>query len=219
MPTTAIRDLLSNALAWQDAHATFDDVVRGFRRGARDAACRPAVFRLAARRASPHHTQRIFWTSASTPNYTKRNGRKTTGRPRRRRVAAAGNGAVRAFRRGSQVSSRRRLIHSISSEDPARQRPDLSRELVLVIDHSAYHVGQLVLCGGCSGVERVSLCGAVRCHGDSGVARASRRRQHLNDTRGSRRSRPDGRRRSRDRPAGIQPRRERHLIDRTARPR
>src|SRR5687767_12736713 len=29
MPSTAIRDLLSRALAWQDAHVTFDDVAAG----------------------------------------------------------------------------------------------------------------------------------------------------------------------------------------------
>ena len=30
-------------------------------------------------------------------------------------------------------------------ENPSRRRPDVPRELVLVIDHTAYHVGQLVL--------------------------------------------------------------------------
>ena len=148
MPTAAIRDLLSNALAWQDAHATFDDVVAGIPAEARGT--QPAGLPYSAWQLVEHLriTQRDILDFCVDANYTEKKWPDdywpSSPAPA---SAAAWDGSIRAF-----VADRKALqtLAADTSLDLEATIPHGSgqtylRELVLVIDHSAYHVGQLVL--------------------------------------------------------------------------
>jgi uncharacterized damage-inducible protein DinB len=148
MPATAIRDLLRNALAWQDAHATFDDVVAGIPVDARGR--QPAGLPYSAWQLLEHLriTQRDILDFCVDANYTEKKWPDdywpSSPAPE---TDAAWDESLRAF-----VADRKALqaLAADISVDLEAKIPHGSgqtylRELVLVIDHSAYHVGQLVL--------------------------------------------------------------------------
>ena len=148
MPTTAVRDLLRNALAWQDAHATFDDAVEGIPADVRG--IQPAGLPYSAWQLLEHLriTQRDILDFCVDANYTEKKWPDdywpSSPAPA---SAAAWDGSIRAF-----VADRKALqtLAADTSVDLEATIPNGSgqtylRELVLVIDHSAYHVGQLVL--------------------------------------------------------------------------
>ena len=147
MPTTAIRDLLSNALAWQDAHVTFDDVVAGIPAEARGRS-------LPACRIPPGSSSSISAYAAGHPRLLRRrqlHGKEwpddywpSSPAPA---TAAAWNGSIRAFaadRKALQALAADTSL-DLEAKIPHGSGQTYLRELVLVIDHSAYHVGQLVL--------------------------------------------------------------------------
>ena len=159
MPTTAIRDLLSNALAWQDAHATFDDVVAGIPAEARGT--QPAGLPYSAWQLVEHLriTQRDILDFCVDANYKEKKWPDdywpSSPAPE---SAAAWDGSIRAF-----VADRKALqaLAADTSLDLEAKIPHGSgqtylRELVLIIDHSAYHVGQLVLVRRLLGVWKES---------------------------------------------------------------
>ena len=148
MPTPAIRDLLSNALAWQDAHATFDDVVAGIPAEARGT--QPAGLPYSAWQLVEHLriTQRDILDFCVDANYTEKNWPDdywpSSPAPA---SAAAWNGSIRAFvadRKALQTLAADTSL-DLEAKIPRGSGQTYLRELVLVIDHSAYHVGQLVL--------------------------------------------------------------------------
>jgi hypothetical protein len=148
MSDRAIRDLLGKALAWQDAHATFDDAVKGIPAEARGSV--PQHLPYSAWQLLEHLriTQRDildfcvdsdyeemkwpddYWPSAAAPPSD-----------------AAWNDSIRAFKEDRKALQKLAADASVDLEAriPHGSGQTYIRELVLVIDHSAYHVGQLVL--------------------------------------------------------------------------
>jgi uncharacterized damage-inducible protein DinB len=145
---TAVRDHLARALAWEEAHATFDVAVAGIpadKRGARAPGFEHSAWQLLEHirlaqedildfcvNATYEHTMKWpddYWpVSPEPPN------------------AGAWDGSLAEYARGRDAL-----------EKLARETPDLTavvptgktgqtylRSILLVIDHSAYHVGQLV---------------------------------------------------------------------------
>jgi uncharacterized damage-inducible protein DinB len=148
MASTAVRDLLSNALAWQDAHATFDDAVGGIPAAVRG--IQPASLPYSAWQLLEHLriTQRDildfcvdasyaektwpddYWPSSPAPE-------SETAWERSIREYIADREALQKLAADTSVDLEAKIPHGSGQT--------YLRELVLVIDHSAYHVGQLVL--------------------------------------------------------------------------
>ena len=149
MSDKAIRDLLGKALAWHDAHATFDDAVADI----------PAE----ARGRRPEHLPYSAWQLVEHLRITQRDildfcldaglsGDEVAGRLLAVVAGAAvGRGVGRVeSARTRRIARRCRSSRPIRASISRRRSRTASgqtylRELVLVIDHSAYHVGQLVL--------------------------------------------------------------------------
>ena|SRR5689334_20248728 len=148
MKEATVRDLVSRALAWEDAHASFDKAIDGI----------PAEFRGRAPAGLPYspwqlleHMRRAqddildfcrnpnykelkfpddYWPNAAAPP-----------------SAAAWDASVAAFRADRQA------LQDLATD----QRVDLTeriahgegqtylRELILTADHTAYHVGELIV--------------------------------------------------------------------------
>ena len=143
-----IRDLLSKALAWQDAHVTFDDVVKDIPAEARGT--QPAGLPYSAWQLLEHLriTQKDILDFCVDANYAEKKW------PDDYWPSSAAPESDAAWRRsiGDYVADRKSLqrLAADTSVDLEAKIPHGSgqtylRELVLVIDHSAYHVGQLVL--------------------------------------------------------------------------
>ena len=148
MPTTAIRDLLSNALAWQDAHATFDDVVAGI--PAADRGTQPAGLPYSAWQLVEHLriTQRDILDFCRNPNYRELTWPDdywpASDAPP---SGSAWEDSIRRFR-----DDRTALQKMAGDKDldltariPHGSGQTYLRELVLAADHAAYHIGELVL--------------------------------------------------------------------------
>jgi hypothetical protein len=157
MSDKAIRDLLSKALAWHDAHATFDDAVKDLPEDARGR--RPENLPYSAWELLEHLriTQRDildfcvnpdyeemkwpddYWPSAVAPSSDK-----------------AWTDSIRAFNKDRKALQKLAADPSVDLEAkiPHGSGQTCMRELVLVIDHTAYHVGQLVLVRRLLGVWR-----------------------------------------------------------------
>jgi uncharacterized damage-inducible protein DinB len=148
MSDKAIRDLLGSALAWQDAHATFDDAVKDIPADVRGKV--PAHLPYSAWQLLEHLriTQRDildfcvdsdyeemkwpddYWPSSAAPSSDQ-----------------AWDDSIAAYKKDRKALQE---LAADSSRDLDAKIPHGSgqtylRELVLVIDHTAYHVGQLVL--------------------------------------------------------------------------
>jgi uncharacterized damage-inducible protein DinB len=148
MSDKAIRDLLGKSLAWHDAHASFDDAVSGIPVEARGR--KPQHVPYSAWQMVEHLriTQRDildfctdakyqekkwpddYWPSSASPS-----------------SEAAWDESIRAFKTDRQALQKLAADPGIDLEAriPHGDGQTYMRELVLVIDHSAYHVGQLVL--------------------------------------------------------------------------
>lgn len=148
MPTAAIRELLSNALAWHDAHATFDDVVDGIPADARGT--QPAGVPYSAWQLVEHLriTQRDILDFCVDSDYAEKKWPDdywpSSPAPA---SEAAWEESIRAY------AADREALQALAAETsldldakiPGGSGQTYLRELMLVIDHSAYHVGQLVL--------------------------------------------------------------------------
>jgi uncharacterized damage-inducible protein DinB len=148
MPSTAIRDLLSKALAWQDAHVTFDDVVAGIPLDARGV--QPEGLPYSAWQLLEHLriTQRDILDFCVDANYVEKKWPDDYWPPSPAPSSdAAWQGAIRAFVEDRKALQALAADTSLDLEVriPHGTGQTYMRELVLVIDHSAYHVGQLVL--------------------------------------------------------------------------
>ena len=148
MPSTAIRDLLSKALAWQDAHVTFDDVVAGIpvdKRGVQPAGLPYSAWQLLEHLRI---TQRDILDFCVDANYAEKTWPDdywpASPAPE---SDEAWQGAIRGFvddRTALQALAADTSV-DLEARIPHGTGQTYMRELVLVIDHSAYHVGQLVL--------------------------------------------------------------------------
>ena len=86
--------------------------------------------------------------SASMPSTRSGSGPTTTGHgPRRRRPRAAWDGSIAAFVRDRRALQKLAADPAIelTAKIPHGSGQTYLREIVLVADHTAYHVGQLVL--------------------------------------------------------------------------
>jgi DinB superfamily len=144
----AVRDLLGRSLGWSDAHASFEDAVRDLPvhlRGARPAGLPHSPWELV------EHTriaQRDILNFTVTARYDKLEWPSGYWPPSpeppepdawERSVAA-----VRKDRESLQKLARDARI-DLAAVTPHGTDQTYLRELLLVLDHTAYHIGQLVI--------------------------------------------------------------------------
>jgi hypothetical protein len=143
----AVRKHLAAALDWEAAHAGFDAAVRGV----------PAALRGKRPRGFPHSpwellehlrlAQRDLLDFCVNPDYAEGKWPDDYW-PKRRRPPRAGswNESVVAFRKDREAL--RRLVfdrkRDLTARIPHGTGQTYLRSILLVIDHGAYHVGQLV---------------------------------------------------------------------------
>ena len=148
MSDQAVRDLLGKALAWQDAHATFDDAVKDVPAAARGKV--PEHLPYSAWQLLEHLriTQRDILDFCVDANYQEMKWPDdywpSSAAPR---SAQAWEESIRAFKEDRKALQELAADPNVDleAEIPHGSGQTILRELVLVIDHTAYHVGQLVL--------------------------------------------------------------------------
>jgi uncharacterized damage-inducible protein DinB len=148
MNDTAVRGLLGKALAWSDAHATFDDAVAGVPEELRGR--QPANLPYSAWQLLEHLriTQRDILDFCVDANYQEMKWPDdywpSSAEPP---SPDAWDGAIRAFKEDREALQKLAADTSLDldAKIPHGTGQTYLRELVLVIDHTAYHVGQLVL--------------------------------------------------------------------------
>ena len=144
----AWRDLVGTLLAWEDAHVGFEAAVAGIPpklRGVRPPGARIRHGKSSSTCVSRSSTSSTF---ASTLTTRKRSGRTTTGRrPPRPRQRARREASIAQSLRDRQTLQKLAANPKIklTASIPHGSGQTYLRELVLVADHAAYHVGQLVL--------------------------------------------------------------------------
>ena len=148
MSDKAIRDLLGKALAWHDAHATFDDAVKDVPEDARGR--RPEKLPYSAWELVEHLriTQKDILDFCVNPDYEEMKWPDdywpSSASPPSDQAWAD---SIRSFNDDREALQRLAADTSVDLEAkiPHGSGQTYLRELVLVIDHTAYHVGQLVL--------------------------------------------------------------------------
>src|SRR5687767_3773911 len=148
MSDKAVRELLGRALGWQDAHATFDQAVADLPPDLRGK--RPSNLPYSAWELLEHLriTQRDILDFCVDANYAEKTwpddywpASPAPESDEAWQAAIRGfvddRTALQALAADTRVDLEARIPHGTGQT--------YMRELVLVIDHSAYHVGQLVL--------------------------------------------------------------------------
>lgn len=146
--TTSLRQQLASLLTWPDAHASFDDAVAGLPVAARGKVPEGLPYsawqlvehiRLAQADILEFCVSRRYqekkWPEAYWP---------ATASPPNRRAWSASIAQYKKDRRALQrlaTNARKDLLARV----PAGTGQTFLREIVLVADHTAYHVGQLIL--------------------------------------------------------------------------
>lgn len=142
-----LRDHLANALGWGDAHATFDKAIDGVPDASRGT--RPAGWPHSPWELVEHLrlTQRDILEFCRNPDYEDLEWPAdywpTSATPP---SAAAWEESIRGYRedmKALQALARDETI-DLNARIPHGDGQTYLRELLLVIDHTAYHVGQLV---------------------------------------------------------------------------
>ena len=146
-PLTAIRDHLVRALDWEDAHATFDRAVDGLAENLRGAT--PAGFEHSPWQLLEHLrlaqedildfcvNERYEHTKAWPEDYWPRNPAPPD--------ADAWATSVESFARDREAMKRLAREADLTATVPTGKKGQTHlRAILLVIDHTAYHVGQLV---------------------------------------------------------------------------
>jgi DinB superfamily len=142
-----IRDQLADALAWHEAHATFDDAVEGLApdlRGRRPPGFPHSPWELTEHLRLAQHDILEF---CRNPAYRARSWPedywpKGAAPP----SAEAWDESIRAYQRdrdGLRALARDPAI-TLEARIPHGDGQTYLREILLAIDHAAYHVGQLV---------------------------------------------------------------------------
>ena len=148
MNDKAVRDLVARALAWQDAHATFEDAVTGIPADMRGR--QPANLPYSAWQLLEHLriTQRDILDFCVDSNYQEMKWPDDYWPSSAAPLSGdAWEESVRAFKADREALQKLAADTSLDLEVriPHGSGQTYLRELVLVIDHTAYHVGQLVL--------------------------------------------------------------------------
>lgn len=143
-----VRDLLSRALAWSDAHVSFDDAVKDLDsrlRGVRPPGLPHSSWELLEHLRLAQNDILEFCQNA---DYEERRWPDdywpATPAPGSDEAWERSIEAYRADRAALQKLAADRAI-DLSAPIPHGSGQTYARELMLVIDHSAYHVGELVL--------------------------------------------------------------------------
>ena len=137
---------LRKLLDWREAHVDFDAAVEGLPPELRG--CMPAGLPYSPWELLEHLriTQHDILDFSRNPQYQEIAGRRTTGptppprRTRTRGTAASPPSAPTARRCRRWRATSGRAVR----EDPPRQGQTYMRELLLVADHTAYHIGEMV---------------------------------------------------------------------------
>jgi uncharacterized damage-inducible protein DinB len=148
MKDSQIRELLATALAWEDAHVGFKKAVAGIPpklRGTEPAGLSHSPWQLLEHLRI---TQRDILDFCRDPDYAERKWPddywpSSSGPP----SDDAWDASVRSFtddRRALQQLAADTSV-DLNARIPHGSGQTYLRELVLVIDHTAYHIGQLVL--------------------------------------------------------------------------
>jgi hypothetical protein len=144
----SLRDQLARALAWNEAHTSFDDAVAGLSRPLRGKV--PAGLPYSPWQLVEHLriTQHDILDFCRNPDYQERKWPDDywpeTAEPP---SEAAWEESVQRFqedRAGLEALVRDSTV-DLSSRIPHGSGQTYLREILLVIDHSAYHVGELVV--------------------------------------------------------------------------
>lgn len=145
--TRALRQQLAKLLDWRDAHLSFDDVARGW----------PPRLRGVKPRGAPHTAwqllehlricQRDILDFCRNPKYKEMPFEDYWPRVTSPPSPAAWEKSLRAFRADNKAMQR--LVANpridLFAAIPWGSGQTILREAVLVADHNAYHLGQLVL--------------------------------------------------------------------------
>jgi uncharacterized damage-inducible protein DinB len=144
----SLRQLLSKALAWEDAHVSFDTVTDGVPaelRGERPAGIPHSLWQLVEHLRITQYDILDFCRNSSyeemkwPDDYWPADPAPPN--------AAAWDESIKQFRRDRQALQDLAADTSVDLEAriPHGSGQTYLRELVLVADHSAYHIGQIVL--------------------------------------------------------------------------
>jgi hypothetical protein len=145
---TALRELVSRLLAWEDAHAGFDAAVQGF--PTEDRGTQPAGLPYSGWQLVEHLriTQKDILDFCVAPEYEEREWPEdywpTSAQPP---SDGAWDESIRQYkedRRALQQLATNPEI-DLGARVPHGKDQTYIRELLLVADHTAYHVGQLIL--------------------------------------------------------------------------
>ena len=148
MSTKAVRDLLGRTLAWKDAHATFEDAVKDI--PAKLRGTRPGGLPYSAWELIEHLrlAQRDILDFCVDPNYKEMKWPDdywpaSPAPP----SDAAWEQSIREFAADRKEMQKLAADPSLDLEAriPHGSGQTCLRELMLTIDHNAYHIGQLVL--------------------------------------------------------------------------
>ncbi len=143
-----MREIVARLLDWEDAHAGFDKVLEGLHRDFRGQA--PAGLPYSPWQLLEHLriTQADILDFCLNPDYRERSWPddywpKNASPP----SAAAWNESVAGFRQDREALKRIALDPNVDllAKVPAGKDRTYLRELLLVADHTAYHLGQLVV--------------------------------------------------------------------------
>ena len=144
----ALRQLLAGLLAWGDAHVTFDaavDAIPVGLRGRRPRGLPHSLWELVEHLRIAQHDILDFCVN---PKYKEMKWPDDYWpRAAAPRSAAAWSASLKQYRRDRRALQALAADTAIALEDriPHGSGQTYLRELVLVADHNAYHVGQIVL--------------------------------------------------------------------------
>jgi uncharacterized damage-inducible protein DinB len=144
----AFRDLIARALAWGDAHVSFEDAISGLApalRGVRPPGLEHSVWEL---------VEHLRLAQSDILEFCERSNYSEKSWPEDYWPATPAPPSVEAWEASlaayfADLESLRKLATSseidLSAQIPHGTGQTYARELMLVIDHTAYHVGQIVL--------------------------------------------------------------------------
>jgi uncharacterized damage-inducible protein DinB len=148
MATDPLRQTLADALAWKDAHVDFDTAVEGIppdKRGVRPAGLPHSAWQILEHlRIAQHdildfclnpHYQEMTWPDDYWPNSPEPSD------------GAAWDESVRAYKADRESVARLAADPELdlAAPIPHGTGQTYGREVLLVLDHTAYHLGELVL--------------------------------------------------------------------------
>jgi uncharacterized damage-inducible protein DinB len=145
---TAVREHLQRALAWEDAHATFDKAVHGIpvdKRGSRAAGFEHSPWQLVEHIRLAQDDILDFCVNSKYVHSLKWPDDYWPKDPAPPSVAAWDASVAAALETRERFKQLAREIPDLGARVPTgTDQQTYLRALLLVVDHNAYHVGQLV---------------------------------------------------------------------------